>query len=92
MTAFIIVDMTPTDPEKLSVYAAQAAETLVPFGGEFIAKGPIKTLHGSSAFDTKVVLQFPDRDNALQWYQSEAYQQLIPARELGMNSQFHLIG
>jgi len=92
MSALIIVDLTPTDTEQLSQYSAQAAATLVPFGGEFIAKGPIEALHGESSYITKVVIQFPDRDNAANWYASEAYQAIIPTRDRGMNSQFHLVG
>jgi uncharacterized protein (DUF1330 family) len=92
MSALIIVDLTPTDKEQLSAYSAQASATLIPFGGEFIAKGPIEVLHGDTQFQMKVVIQFPDRDNALNWYHSEAYQKLIPVREQGMQSQFHLIG
>jgi uncharacterized protein (DUF1330 family) len=92
MTALIIVDLTPTDKEKLSSYSAMAAETLVPYGGEFLAKGPIETLHGESAFQTKVIIQFPNRDNAVNWYNSAAYLAIIPIRDQSMRSQFHLIG
>ena len=92
MTALIIVDLTPTNKEQLSLYSTRAAETLIPFGGEFIAKGAIETLHGDSAYQTKVVIQFPDHDSAINWYHSDAYQQIIPTREQGMQSQFHLVG
>jgi uncharacterized protein (DUF1330 family) len=92
MSALIVVDLTPTDKDKLSTYSALAAETLLPFSGEFLAKGPIETLHGESSYQTKVVIQFPDKESALNWYASEAYQKIIPTRNLGMDSQFHLIG
>lgn len=92
MTALIIVDLTPTDKDKLSAYSTMAAETLVPYGGEFLAKGSIESLHGESRFQTKVVIQFPDRDNAMNWYHSAAYQETIPVRDQGMHSQFHLVG
>ncbi len=92
MSALIVIDLTPTDKEKLGVYSAMAAQTLVPFGGEFIARGAIETLHGEAAFQTKVVIQFPDRDNAVNWYQSDAYQAIIATRNQGMQSQFHLVG
>ncbi len=92
MSALIIVDLTPTDKEKLTAYSTQAAQTLLPYGGEFLAKGPIEALYGDAAFTTKVVIQFPDRDSAVNWYNSKAYQDIIPLRELGMISQFHLVG
>jgi len=92
MTAYIIIDLTPTDKEKLSLYGAMAAETLVPFAREFLAKGEIEVLHGNTDYKMKVVIQFPDRDAAINWYRSEAYQKIIPTRDLGMHSQFHLVG
>ena len=92
MTAYIIVDLTPTDSQKLQQYSAKAAETLIPFTGEFIAKGPIQSLHGEQGFQTKVIIGFPDRANAEGWYNSDAYQEIINFRNQGMNSQFHLVG
>jgi len=92
MSALIIVDLNPTDKDALSTYSALAAPTLIPFSGEFIAKGPIEALHGDTIYSTKVVIQFPDREHAQNWYQSAAYQAIIPTRDQGMESQFHLVG
>jgi len=91
MTCLVIVDLTPTDKTQLGQYSEQAAKTLAAFDGEFIAKGEIETLHGESSHPMKAVIQFPDKDTARNWYQSDAYQALIPQRELGMKSQFHLV-
>ena len=92
MTALIIVDVTPIDKENLARYSALAAETLINYQGEFIAKGPIENLHGEKNFDIKLVIQFPSKQKALSWYNSEAYQNIIPIREKAIHSQFHLIG
>ena len=92
MAALIIVDLTATDKDKLSAYSALAAESLVPYGGEYLAKGAIEALHGKAAFQTKVVIQFPDRASATNRCRSEAYQQIIPIRDQAMESQFHLVG
>lgn len=92
MSSLIIVDLNITDKDKLTTYSALATDTLVPFGGEFIAKGAIETLHGETQFQTKVVIQFPDRESATSWYSSDAYQKIIPMRNQGMDSQFHLVG
>ena len=92
MSALVIVDVNPKDKEKMAAYSALAADTLVPYSGKFIAKGAIEVLHGESDFPTKVVIEFPDRNHAVKWYQSDAYQKIIPARDQGMDSQFHLVG
>jgi uncharacterized protein (DUF1330 family) len=90
MTALIIVDLSPTDNECLKEYSALAAKTLIQYQGEFISKGDIHALHGESSFKKKVIIQFPDKKSAENWYHSEDYQKIIPIRELGMKSQFHL--
>ena len=91
MTSLIIVDLTPIDKTKLSEYRALAAETLKPFNGHFIAKGEIEALHGEAAHSMKAVIEFPDRESARNWYNSVEYQAIIPLREQGMQSQFHLV-
>lgn len=92
MSALIVVDLTPIDKEQLSIYSAEAVKTLIPYQGEFLAKGPIQALHGESKFSTKVIIQFPSKEKAQAWYNSADYQKIIPTRNKGMDSQFHLIG
>jgi len=100
MTAYIVVDLTPINAEKMQEYGAAAAATVAEHGGEFVVKGPITALNPDENPDenlgepyaTKVIIQFPDHDNALAWYNSDAYQAIIPTRKLAMKSQFHIIG
>ncbi|MHA2940242.1 DUF1330 domain-containing protein [Vibrio sp. RC27] len=91
MTCLVIIDLTPTDKTQLSAYSAQAADTVTAYGGKFIAKGEIEILHGDSEYKNKAVIEFPNQESARNWYHSEAYQALVPLREKGMNSQFHLV-
>jgi uncharacterized protein (DUF1330 family) len=91
MTSLVIVDLTPLDKEQLAKYSEQAAITLAEFGGQFIAKGGIEVLHGDAVHSVKAVIQFPDKATAKNWYNSAAYQAIIPLREMGMQSQFHLV-
>jgi len=91
MSAFIIVDLTPTDPEKAQAYGASAATTIARYDGEFVVKGAIEPLSGGSHHQTKAIIQFADREAALNWYQSDEYQALIPLRDQGMDSTFHLV-
>lgn len=92
MTAYIVVDLTPIDKEKMQDYSSLAGETLMKFKGEFIAKGPITGLHGNADFMNKVIIAFPDKETAQAWYMSAEYQKIIPLRDSGMDSTFHLIG
>jgi len=91
MKSLIIVDLTPLNSAQLSEYSALAAKTLTSFGGQFIAKGPIEVLHGKAVHKIKAVIEFEDKEQAKNWYNSDAYQAIIALRDQGMDSQFHLV-
>ena len=92
MTAYIIVGLTPKDAEKLQQYGARVASTLAKYSGEVLVKGSVEQLHGKFEHKAQVILEFPSREDAYNWYHSEEYQELISTRDLGMDSQFQLIG
>jgi len=92
MSAYIIVGVTPKDAEKLQQYGANVPSTLAKYSGEVIVKGPVEQLHGSFDHKVQVILMFPSREHAKDWYNSEEYQALILTRDQGMDSQFQLIG
>lgn len=91
MQSLVVVDLTPVNKAVIAEYSALAAETLKPFNGEFIAKGHIEVLHGEAGHPMKAVIAFPDNESAKAWYNSVAYQAIVPLRDLGMHSQFHLV-
>lgn len=39
-----------------------------------------------------MIVTFPDKDTALAWYKSPAYQALLGVRDEGLDSRFRLIG
>lgn len=92
MPAYITVNFTPTDKEKLQQYGASVPETLAKYSGEYLAKGPSEQLHGDTGFQMQVILAFPTREQASAWYHSSEYQALVPLRDAGMKAQFQLIG
>jgi len=74
MAAYIVVDVTVTDPATFETYRQQVPETLVPFGGRFLVRGgATETLEGAWAPRRVVVLEFPDRERAKAWWSSPAY-------------------
>lgn len=91
MASFVVVDANVIDQEKLAQYSLQAKETLEVYGGRFIAKGKPQLLHGDSGYSSKSIIEFPDRQSAIDWYHSEAYQALTELREQGIRSTFQLL-
>lgn len=91
-SAYIMVGFNPTNQDKLQEYAAQVPATLARFDGEVLAKGPADQLHGEAEHQVQVLLSFPSRQQAHDWYHSDDYQALIPTRNAAMDASFKLLG
>lgn len=92
MPAYITVNFTPIDKEKMQQYGAAVPATLATYSGEYLVKGPAEQLLGDTGFQMQVILVFPTKELATGWYQSPEYQALVAVRNAGMRSQFQLIG
>ena len=62
-------------------YLERIDATLEPFGGRFIIHGThvVAAPEGEWPGDL-IVIEFPDRDRAEDWYASDAYQEILPLR------------
>lgn len=66
--------------EDIASYLQRIDATLRPFGGRFIIHGgAYERLEGNWQGDL-VVIEFPDRQRALDWYWSPAYQAIVNLR------------
>jgi len=80
MPAYVIADVTVTDPERYPDYVRLVPATLEPFGGRFIVRGgSVEVAEGEWRPQRLVVIEFPSLDRAKAWYESPEYG---PAREL----------
>lgn len=81
MTAFFIATVSIKNPEKFQQYAAKAGETMAPFGGEAVLRGKSeKSLTGTTDHQAVGIVQFANMGQLNQWYNSDAYQAIIPLR------------
>jgi uncharacterized protein (DUF1330 family) len=72
-------------------YLERIDETLVPYDGRFIVHGgEQRTLEGTNP-GVVVIVEFPDRSAAEAWYESVAYQQILPLRENNTRSRALLL-
>ncbi|MEQ1880907.1 MAG: DUF1330 domain-containing protein [Burkholderiales bacterium] len=82
MSACVIGYINVRDSQKWAAYRKQVPATILPFGGEVIFRGSqVAVLSGQHVYADTVVIRFPDREAVERWYQSDAYQALIPLRE-----------
>jgi uncharacterized protein (DUF1330 family) len=82
MAAYLIGHITIKDPAQWKRYTDGVAKSLTPFGAEIIFRGKRSTvLCGDHSYSHAVVIKFPDQPTLQQWYNSKAYQDLIPIRD-----------
>ncbi len=75
MAAYLIVDLTVTDPAGFEEYRKQVPATIAKYGGKYLVRGgQTVRLEGSWEPDRIIVLEFPSLDAARRWYDSEEYQ------------------
>jgi uncharacterized protein (DUF1330 family) len=74
MKAYILVDVTVTDPTRYEEYKKLTPASLVPFGGKFIVRGGVtETLEGEWSPGRMVVVEFPSMESAKEWWSSPGY-------------------
>lgn len=89
MAAFLIAFAKVKDPSRLQEYSAAAGPTLIAAGGSIVGRGKVAaTLAGTLSADSGLIVKFPSVDAARAWYESPAYQALIPLRDQVMSPNF----
>lgn len=82
MAAYVVGRITIKDPLKWASYRDQVPATLAPWNAEVVFRGkPFAAFSGAADHGDVVVLRFADPAAARQWFESPAYQALIPLRE-----------
>lgn len=80
--AYVIGHVSVIDDEKWAQYRAAVPATLAPWGGELVLRGKLgKILAGQHDHQSTVVIAFPNENAVNNWYESSAYQSIIPLRE-----------
>jgi len=82
MTAFFIATTSIKDQDKFQLYAQKAGATFAPHGGEMVLRGKVEgALSGNSSHQTVGIIKFPDMPALQAWFDSDAYQEIIPLRD-----------
>jgi uncharacterized protein (DUF1330 family) len=79
--AYVIGHITVKDEAKWAEYRSKVPLTLAPWQAELVFRGKkLAVLGGQHDYDDTVVIRFPDAAAANGWFNSPAYQALIPLR------------
>lgn len=92
MAAYVIYQGEVTDPEQYERYKARAARTIEEAGGRYVIRGgDIDVLEGDPPPGRTVVLEFPSRQAALDWYQGPAYAEVKALRERAARARIYVV-
>lgn len=81
MSAFVVGHIEVKDEEGFNNYAEKGLAIVASVGGEVVMSGKLaRVLNGEHERSTFVLLKFPDQEAVSKWYDSDAYQVLVPGR------------
>jgi uncharacterized protein (DUF1330 family) len=61
-------------------YLQRIDATLEPFAGRFLVHGGVLEVLEGTWPGHLIIIEFPDRERARAWYESSAYQEILPLR------------
>jgi uncharacterized protein (DUF1330 family) len=78
MAAYIIAQIDLTNAEAYQGYATKTPAIAAQFGGNFLAKGGAAEQLEGKGRSRNVIIEFPDKEAAKMFYNSPAYQAVLP--------------
>jgi uncharacterized protein (DUF1330 family) len=82
MSAYIIAQVTITDPQGFEQYRSMVPPTIAKYGGKFVVRGGNReTLEGGWANRRLVIIEFENAERAKQWWASEDYREAKELRQ-----------
>jgi uncharacterized protein (DUF1330 family) len=79
--AYVVAEVEIQDADAFARdYAPKVTGTLQPYGGQFLTSGKLVALEGSVP-KRFVIIAFDSVEKARSWYDSPAYQELVPIRQ-----------
>lgn len=92
MAAYLIAKVEIDNPEIYADYTAKSPEIIEKFGGKFLSRaGAMDVLEGDDFSGRIVIVEFPDRTAACNFYRSEEYQAARLIREPIASAQFIVV-
>ena len=92
MTAYVIYQGEVLDPVRYDAYKVKAAESIIAAGGRYVVRGgDVEVLEGDAPAGRTVVLEFPTRQAALDWYRGDTYREVRKLREGAARAHMYVI-
>ena len=80
MSAYLLANITVNNPENYKEYVSKVKSVVEKFGGEYLVRGgEMNIIEGDWSNERNIVIKFPSREKAMEWYNSEEYK---PIRQI----------
>jgi uncharacterized protein (DUF1330 family) len=90
--AYVVLDVTVTDPEIYARYRDLGPPTVAAYGGKYLVRGgAIESLEGSWSPARFVILEFPTKERARAWWSSAEYAPAKALRQAGTRTEMLLL-
>ena len=90
--AYYVAEFQVTDPESIKPYSAQVESTFKPYSGRYVVRGGVLDVkEGFGAQGRLVMIKFDSLTQAQDWYNSPAYQAIIPIRHRSGNTRGYIV-
>jgi uncharacterized protein (DUF1330 family) len=82
MPAYVVADLTLTDPEGFEEYRDAVPATVARYGGRYLMRGgAVEALEGQWNPSRLTVIEFPSAEQAKAWWNSEEYRHIKAVRQ-----------
>ena len=81
MSAYLLANITVNNPENYKEYVSKVKSVVEKFGGEYLVRGgEMNIIEGDWPNERNIVIKFPSREKAMEWYNSEEYKSIKKIR------------
>ena len=94
--AYVVAEITVTDPQAYEEYRKLVLPTVLAFGGQFLVRGGTR-IQCEGVDDAHhdqmrtVILEFPSLSQAREWYDSPAYKEAKALRQAASQGRFFIV-
>ena len=79
MSAYLLANITVNNPENYKEYVEKVKSIVEKFDGEYLVRGgEMSVIEGDWPHKRNIVIKFPSREKAMEWYNSEEYKPIRP--------------
>lgn len=94
MPAYLIANVisAPDGNEGMEEYRRRVGATLEPFDARFVVRGGTsEAVEGGWQPGHLSIIEFPSKDHFHRWYDSDAYQEILPLRTDNVRSELVIV-